>query len=200
MKKNNLLLIGMFLISLYSCQEKTDSTIIETKTNLNIDIPIIAESVDNTKSETGTTEIDYFFSGSGSYSPSNLANSENEIYNVQNIKPESGSIFSFSGIKETDEIYSLKLEWGYKTSIDADYTMQEPVDLLSFEYMIKEGVFMVKMDEVLNKMFNGSNIDENYSFNVKVTGKSNFNLNGVATLEIPVLVLSEAVTAHFTLF
>ncbi len=77
---------------------------------------------------------------------------------------------------------------------------QEAVDLLSFDYIIKDGVFQVNMDEVLSQILKGSNIGEDYTFNVKVTGKSNFNINGIAKLEISVVVLSEAETVHFELF
>jgi hypothetical protein len=92
------------------------------------------------------------------------------------------------------------LVWEYKTSDEEDYIVKEAVDLLSFDYMIKDGVFQVNMDEVLSQILKGSNIGEDYTFNVKVTGKSNFNINGIAKLEIPVVVLSEAETVHFELF
>lgn len=200
MKYNVLLLTGILLITVYSCQEKSDNSIVETKTNLSIDIPIVAEISDNTKSESSTSKIDYLFSGEGAYSKENLANPGKDIYNIQNIKPENGSVLSFSGMNESDEVYSLLLEWGYKTSANDDYVMQEPIDLLSFENMVADGIFTVKMDEALAQMIKGDQIDQNYSFEVRITGKSNFNINCIAKLKIPVNVQSEAITAHFELF
>jgi len=78
--------------------------------------------------------------------------------------------------------------------------MQERIDLLSFENMVTDGIFTVKMDEALEQMIKSDQINQNYSFKVRITGKSNFNINCIAKLEIPVNVESEAITTRFELF
>lgn len=199
MKKYTFLFIGTVLISLFSCQEKSDRSYVETKTNLDIEIPIVEENTHGTKSNMNNSNIDYSFSGEGTYAASSFARSEDEVYNVQNIRPDIGSELSFSGIKESDEFYSLVLEWGYKSLGDKDYVMQAPINLLSFDNMIKEGNFVVNMDEVLPKMLN-NNVNSDYSFKFKIKGSSNFVIDGMAKWKVPVILQSEALSAHFELF
>lgn len=199
MKIYTLLLVGILLITLFSCQERNDTTYIETKTDLKIDIPIVTGSSSESKSNLNITKVYYSFSGTGSYSASSFASLDEDVYNIQSIRPENGSELSFSGINESDEIYTLELEWGYKTSGSEDYAMQAPINLLSFKYAIENGIFTLNMDDVLAQMLN-EEINQNYAFKLIITGSSSFNINTVAKLEIPVTVESEALTTHFELF
>lgn len=200
MKLNVFLLVGLFLIPLFSCQEKSESSFVEIETSLNMDIPIIAEVFDNTKSGLNNSEIDYSFAGESTYSPASLANSEKEIYNIKKIRPNTGTILKFPGIKEGNEIYSLLLEWGYKSSTGEDYIMQEPIDLLSLENMVKDEIFTVNLDNALNQLINNIDSNHNKSFKINIKGKSNFNINSIAKLEIPVIVESETFNTRFELY
>ena len=199
MKKYTFLFVGTLLISLFSCQEKNDHNYVETKTNLDIDIPIVEANTDGTKSNLNNSSIDYSFTGEGSYASSSFLNSENEIYNIQNIRPDIGSEMIFSGINTNDEIYSLVLEWGYKTPVNEDYVMQVPVNLMLFDQSFTEGNFVVNMDEVLLKIMN-KKVETAYSFKFKIKGSSNFVINGIAKWRVPVILRSEVLTTHFELF
>jgi len=198
MKNNILLVTGIFLIPLLSCQDNSERSLVETETNVIIDIPIIAESNDE-KSGLNTFEIDYTFSGENSYSVSNIADSEKGILKIQKVKPANGTVLSIPGIKKDYEIYSLRLEWGYKSSADNDFIMFDSIDLLSVENTLKDGIFSVNLDEAIIQLINSINSQES-SIMVKITGNSNFNLSSIAKLEIPVIVVSETITPHFALF
>jgi hypothetical protein len=199
MKNNILILTVIFLIPILSCQEKSERSLVETETNVIIDIPIIAESVGDEKSGLSILPIDYSFSGENSYSVSNIADSEKGILKIQKVKPVSGTVLSISGIKEANEIYSLRLEWGYKSSAGKDYIMFESIDLLSINNTLKDEIFSVNLDEAIVQLINSINSQES-SIIVKITGNSNFNLNSIAKLEIPVIVVSETITPRFELF
>lgn len=200
MKKYTLLLVGTLLFSVFSCQEKTEHTFIETKTILYIDIPIISKtSADRTGLNLINSKEYYSFFGEGSYSATQLVNSEEEMYNVQHIRPEQNSDLSISGIKENDLINNLVLEWGYKTSDDKDFVMQEPVNLLLFKNTISNGRFVVNIDEVLAKMFK-NNVNRNHTLKIQITGSLNKDFTGNAIIEVPVTVQSELITARYELF
>ncbi len=199
MKNNVLLLTGIFLIPIISCQDRNEMTSVETETNVIIDIPISAVSFNEEKSGLNTLEKEYIFSGENSYSVANMAESEKGISNIQKIKPVAGTVLTISGIKADDEIYSLKLEWGYKSSSENDYIMLDAIDLLSIEYTLKNEEFSVNLDEAITKLTNSLNSQES-SIKVKITGNSNFNITSIATLEIPVIVVSETITPRFELF
>jgi hypothetical protein len=199
MKNNIIILTGIFLIPLFSCQDNSEKFLVETETNVIIDIPIIAKSVTDVKSGLSILSIDYSFSGENSYSVSNIADSEKGILKIQKVKPVSGTVLSISGIKEADEIYSLRLEWGYKSSAGNDYIMFESIDLLSIKNTLKDEIFSVNLDEAIVQLINSINSQES-SIIVKITGNSNFNLNGIAKLEIPVIVVAETITPRFELF
>ncbi len=199
MKNNILLLTGMVLIPLLSCQDKSERSFAEIETNVIIDIPIIAESFNDEKSGLNTREIDYSFSGENSYAVASMAESEKGIFNIQKVKPVAGTVLSISGIKENSEIYSLRLEWGYKSSAGNDYIMFDSIDLLSVKNTLKDEIFAVNLDEAIIQLINSINSQES-SIIVKITGNSNFNLNSIAKLEIPVIVVSETITPRFELF
>ena len=170
MKNNILLLTGIFLIPLLSCQDKSERSVVEIETNMIIDIPIIAESFNDEKSGLNSLEIDYSFSGENSYAVASLAESENGIFNIQKVKPVAGTVLSISGINENNEIYSLRLEWGYKSSAGNDYMMFDSIDLLSINYKLKDELLVVNLDEAIIQLINSINSQES-SIMVKITGK-----------------------------
>ena len=192
MKSNVILFIGICLIPLLSCEKKSNSSIIETNTNLKIDIPI--------KAFINASNVDYSFSGVNSYIASSIDDGGKEIQNIKKIKPHKGSLFSFSGIKEGEKINSLLLEWGYRTLESEDYKMYEPIDLLLLENELKSDVFSVKLDEALINLMDNIDGNQNHSILIRLSGTSNFEINGIGKINIPVLVESEQFNFRFELF
>ena len=199
MKNNFLILTGIFLIPLFSCEDRSERSVDEIETKVIIDIPIIAESFNDEKSGLSNLEIDYTFSGENSYSVASMAESEKRILNIQKVKPVGGTVLSISGIKEDNEIYSLRLEWGYKPAAGSDFVMLDTIDLLSIKNTLKDEILSVNLDEAIIQLINTINSQES-SIKVKITGSSNFNINSIAKLEIPVIVVSESITPRFELF
>jgi hypothetical protein len=77
--------------------------------------------------------------------------------------------------------------------------MFDSIDLLSVTNTLKDEIFAVNLDEAIIQLINSINSQES-SIIVKITGNSNFNLNSIAKLEIPVIVVSETITPRFELF
>ena len=199
MKNNILILTAIFLIPLFSCEDRSERSFVEIETNVIIDIPIIAESFNDEKSVSITLDKGYSFSGENLYSVASIAESEKRILNIQKVKPVAGTVLSISGIKEDHEIYSLRLEWGYKPAAGSDFVMLDTIDLLSIKSTLKDEIFSVKLDEAVIKLIKSINSPDS-SIKVKITGNSNFNINSIAKLQIPVIVVSETITPRFELF
>jgi hypothetical protein len=77
--------------------------------------------------------------------------------------------------------------------------MFDSIDLLSVTNTLKDEIFAVNLDDAIIQLINSINSQES-SIIVKITGNSNFNLNSIAKLEIPVIVVSETITPRFELF
>jgi len=154
MKNKISILTGIFLIPLFSCEDRSERSFNEIETSVLIDIPIIAESFNNEKYGLNKLEIDYTFSGENSYSVARMAESESRIINIQQVKPVAGTVLSISGIKIDDKIYSLRLEWGHKSSAGNDFIMLEAIDLLSIKHTLKDEIFSVNLDEAIVQLIN----------------------------------------------
>jgi hypothetical protein len=197
MKTSKHILAGLILIAFISCENKDESSVVERKTNLVINIPIVTADI---KSGLNSLGNDYSFSGAGTFSPKNIDKTENENSNFQKIEPQDGSVLSIPGVNTGDEILILTMEWGYKSLADDNYNLQDPVDLLSFEYTIKNNVLVVDMDEALVHLIHKIANDNESSIQIMITGKSSFDMNCIANLEIPVIVESQQITPRFELF
>ena len=191
MKNNVYLLIATLLITLSGCDKEIEESTVETKSNLEINIPIYAVISEDTKSEKSTFEIDYSFSGSNTYSSKNSNNVGNEVLNAENIKIENGTMLTIPGVANGNEIYSLILEWGYKSSTEDLFIMREQLDLLSFESIVNDEIYEVELENALSDLISEINNNREYSFQIKISGKTNFDINCITKLQIPITIESK---------
>lgn len=199
MKLNIYLLAGVLTLLFCSC-EKSETATVETEANLKIDIFVTTEFVDNAKSGASVSEAEYLFSGENTYSVTKIAKTETGMYDIRKIKPHHEPILSIHGIANDVEVHSMLLEWGYKSSGDADFVMQEPIDLLSFENETNDEIYKIKLEEALIRLINTIDVNSNAVLKIKISGESDFNINSDAYLEIPVIVEASAVIPRFELF
>ena len=199
MKKNIYVLSGIFLILFFSCK-KSETSFIETETNFKIDIAVATEIVDNPKSANKISETEYPFSGENTYSVNKLTKTETGLYNIQKIKPHNEPVLTLNGIAEDVDIQSLFLEWGYKSSMDENYIMQEPIDLLHFENEKEGEIYKIKLNKALIQLINKIDGNDDTSIKIKIIGKSDVNFNITAYLEIPVIVEATNLSPRFELF
>ena len=199
MKFKTLFWIGLSVILLFSCEERTDTSIIEIESQLISDIPIRSVISENSQLKSNSA-LNYSFTGSCIFCLKHNDDLKNCQNNILCVKPGSGAVLSFNGIMEGDEIYSLLLEWGYQNKLGDDYEMQEPIVLLSAGNTLKNGQFDVNLDEVVFPLINGLSYYPGCSFMVKIMGNSNFEITSVANLKIPIIVETESFTPRFTLF
>jgi hypothetical protein len=199
MKFNTYFLAGMLLVLFFSC-EKSETSIVETEANLKIDIAVTTEMVDNSKSGNYVSEFEYPFSGESTYSVNKITKNESGLYNIQKIKPHHEPFLTIHGVTNDVEIHSISLEWGYKPSNDENYMMQEPIDISSFENERENDIYKIKLDKALIQLISSISDTENTTIKVKISGKSDFNINSNAYLEIPVIVEATTLSPRFELF
>lgn len=194
MKLKTMLLIGLFIIPLFSCNEKSEVNITETKTQLLVEIPISNEmpQLKNTNSIANN-----HFTGSCTFC---LADSESfkACANILRISSEKGCVLSLSGIETYDDLKSLQLEWGYGEKNAEQFKMQIPIDLMFEELILINGRVDVNMDEIISPLIENMNLCPETKFKIDITGISEPALS--AELKIPIVIESGNVTPHFTLF
>lgn len=196
MKLNIYLLAGM-LILLFNFCEKSKTAIVETEANLKIDIAVTTGFSDDAKSGVSVSEAEYPFSGENTYSVSKITKTETGLYDIQKIKPYHEPSLTIYGLPDDVAVHSMFLEWGYKSSEDLDFIMQEPIDLLSFENENNNEIFRVKLEEALILLINTIDDNSNTVLKIKISGESGFNISSDAFLEIPVIVEASTVSPRF---
>ena len=199
MKIKTFFWIGLFLILLFSCEERADTTIVEIESQLIADIPILSIISENSQLKSSSI-LNYSFTGSCIFCLKHNEDLKNCQNNILCVKPDNGAVLSFAGIMEGNEINTLLLEWGYQNSLGNDYIMQDPIDLLSSVNMLKNGRFDINLDEVVFPLIDGLSDYPGCSFMVKLNGNSNFEITSNAELKIPIVVESQSFTPRFTLF
>ncbi len=189
----------MLFTLVISC-EKSETSFVETESNLKIDIAVKTEIVGNSESVVTILEIEYPFSGENTYSVNKISNTESGVYNIQKIKPHLEPILTIHGITDDVKFKSIFLEWGYKSSENEDFIMQEPIDLSSFENEIIDGIYKIKLESSLIQLINSINEPDDILVLIKIRGDSDFNFNNNASLEIPVIIEATALSPRFELF
>lgn len=189
---------GLLLLSIYSCSKKADSSLVETETNLKIDIPISVVHLDDIKSGVDFFNHKFSFSGTGSYSLESIDGAENKTLSAKNVRPRKGAILSFP-IGDGNEISKLQMQLGSNLLTNDNYIMQESIDLISYEYFIEDGMFIVNLDEALTSWIN--TLDGNVgSLIVTLTGEASYDIINSATIDIPVILESRTFIPRFELF
>ncbi|NOR74538.1 MAG: hypothetical protein GQ525_05215 [Draconibacterium sp.] len=199
MKTKTFFWIGLFIILLFSCEKRTDTSIVEIESQLIADIPILSIVSESSQLKSSSV-LNYSFTGSCTFCLKHNEDLKNCQNNILCVKPGNGAILSFEEIMEDDKINTLFLEWGYQNSIGDDYAMQDPIDLLASVNMLKNGQFDINLDEVLFPFIDGLSNYPGCSFMIKLNGNSNFEITNNAELKIPIVVESHSFTPRFTLF
>jgi hypothetical protein len=191
---------GILLILFFSCENSSENAVSEIETNLEIHIPVTAGISDNSKIAQNTASIDYSFSGENIYTLSSLTSDNPEVHEVKNIKSTKEAYLSLAGMIGGGQFSSLNLTWGYRTSENGVFILQESIDLLSLKNEVKEGIFTVNLVESLNPLIDKINTSMDNSIKIIVSGKSNFNISEIAVLKIPVIIESNTYTTRFELY
>ncbi len=190
---------SLLIILVSSCDKRSETSYSAKETTLNIDIPISAVNSDDSKSKLLVNKSEIPFEGTNDYQLSDVINSSSGIGIIRTITPVSGSVLSISKIKVGSVINSLHFKWGYKSDTDADYSMMEPIDLLALDHQLTEGVLKLSFDGIANSLL-AEIKDANIMLRFEITGNCDIGLNGVANLEVPVIIESEILSPRFTLF
>lgn len=189
----------MSIVLFYSCK-KSETSVVERETTLRIDLAVTTEIDDNSKSGVAVSEAEYPFSGENTFLVNKINRTESGMYDIQKIKPHNEPLLTIQGVGDENEIHSIYLEWGYKSTEDENYLMQEPIDLMSFENEREDDIYKIKLDKALIQLISSISGTDNASVKVKISGKSDFSINSNAYLEIPVIVEATTLSPRFELF
>ena len=199
MKFKTIFWIGLSIILLFSCEKRTDTTIVEIESELIANIPIISKSSEGLQLKTNLS-LNYSFTGFCTFCLKQNDDLKNCQNNILCVKSSNGAVLTFTEIVEGNEINSLLLEWGYQNELGGDYNMQEPIDLLYGGNILKNGQFNINLDEVVFPLIDGLSNYSGCSFRINIMGNSNFKISTTAKLKIPIIVESESFTPRFTVF
>jgi len=200
MKLKKMFLIGLFLIPMLSCEKREDIDTVEIKTDLNVDIVVIAESNDTIPLKSRATDTGYLFNGTGIFCLAQNVELGKTSCEIKKVKPHNGSILTFSGITAGNEITSLLIKWDSKPKDSGEFDMQNKIDITSLVKDPKNGSYEIDMTIVLLPLINCIDSNPDCMYRIDVEGTSNFDISSTAKLKIPVVVETNAFSSRFTLF
>jgi len=189
MKLRKLFWIGMLFLPLLSCNDPDRIT--ETNTTLQFTIPLHSNKLANT-----TSTENYASTGYGSFSLANKNNVQILPNNILQVTPGNESVLIIPNL--TSEVNSLQLVWGYGEVNSDDFMAQSSVDLSPMLNMENKNL-QINIDEVFAPIILQIDSDPNTFITVMLIGNAAFEVNSVATLEIPVTLKYEVIEVRFTL-
>lgn len=194
MKLKTLLLIGLFVIPLFSCEEKSEVNITQTQAELLLEIPISNEISQLKSINFGTNNT---FTGTCSFC---LADSENlnDCSNILRISLENGCVLSFFGIEACEQMKTCELEWGFCEKNSDQFKMQIPIDLKPADFSYSNGKVNVNLDTAFLPLIKNMSTNPNRNFKISVKGVSELPLS--AQLFIPIVIESGNISPRFSLF
>ncbi len=189
MKIRKKIWIVLLLLPFLACNDP-DKTI-ETNTTLQFTIPLHSNILGNTSS----TES-YSFTGYATVSLVNKNNVQILPGNILQVTPGNGSVLIIPNL--ASDLNSLQLVWGYGELNDDVFNAQSSVDLSSMLNMENQEL-QIDIDEVFVPIISQIDSDPNTFIKVMLIGNAGFQVNSVATLEIPVTIKYEVMEVRFTL-
>ncbi len=189
MKLSRLLLIGVLVLPLFSCEDPDTS--VETKAEIELFVPL-----SSTELKSVDVDGEYLFEGETTFC---IANKDNSIYCPGNIlHVTSGENAKLTLPVFDGELSMVSFEWGFGTLGADEFEMQSPVVLTS-DNTSGASAIVIDLDEVLLPLINRMDSNPNTLLKIVVRGNSNIRISSVAQIKIPLIVEHEVLTPRFTL-
>jgi len=200
MKLKTMLLIGLFLIPFFSCENREEFSVIDLETELVAEIMVTAEPADSPELKSLSTEKEYSFTGKGIFCLAQNKELGKPMCTVQNIKPCTGCKLSFTGVGEEGSILSMQLKWGSKNIDDINFDMQDEIDLSSLTAINNNGNLEFDLTGVIDPVVNCIDCNPNCMYLINITGTTDFSLPSQARLIIPVSAEKKVYNVPFSVF
>ncbi len=200
MKSIKMLLLGLFLIPLLSCEENDENETVVIKTDLSVDISLNSTIKEPTSLKSSVTEPEYSFTGTGMFCLAENKDLGKNQCEIRNISPDVGCVLTFSGITQGNKINTLLLRWDSRPKGDFNFDMQNEIDITSMVKEQKNGIIEIELTSAIIPLVNCIGTEPDCMYRIDLAGISNFDLASTAKLKIPVTVETLVYTTRFTLF
>lgn len=200
MKLKGMLLTGLLIISLFSCEKREETDTIEITTDLIVDFAVSSSIVDAPILKSSVREDGYTFSGTGIFCLSENKDLGKTVCEIKNVKPGTSCILTFSGITDETKIFSLLLKWDSKAKDSGEFEMDNEIDITELVKDQKNGSLEIDLTSVILPMVNCIDSNPDCMYRIDVQGISNFEISTTAKLVIPLVVETSFYSTRFTLF
>jgi hypothetical protein len=129
----------------------------------------------------------YSFIGGGSFSLADIPELKKYMNNLRSIVAEDGSLVKFTGAADGNKIYTLKLKFGIQIAPN-----KEPAMTTAFNYtgelLANAGEITFPGDAWAPLLIGAMDANKDKIFVISVEGTSNYSINSVVKIKIPVKV------------
>ncbi len=188
MKNYIYLLTIVATVFMVACDDLKEKIEVGFKTNIEADIPINSQNsvTVDVKSVQVAGDV-YTFTGGGSFSLADVPELKKYINNLRSIVAEDGSYVKFIGAADGNKIFSLKLKFGIQSTPGT-----VPVMTTAFTYtgelLANAGEITFSGDSWTPLLISTMDANKDKVFIISVEGTSNYSINSVVKIKIPVKV------------
>jgi hypothetical protein len=168
--------------------------IAQTEATIELKLPLTSNQLKSNQMES------YEFSGYATFCLAKKDNVQNCPNNILKVMPGTGAVLSIPVQAENQSISDLVITWGYASKGSQHYNMQPPIELMKNEADLKNGLLDFNLDHVLLPLINNMNLSPDNYFKIVINGKTEFELNLTATMEVPIIVEHENLSIRFSVF
>jgi hypothetical protein len=200
MKLKSMLLGGLFLIPLFSCENREEVTTVQIETELVAEIQVVSETNVSPGLKSEITEDEFSFSGTGIFCLAQNKEFGKPMCTVQNVKPLAGCKLLFANAGTEGKISSMKLIWGFKNKDEMAFVMQDEIGLSLLPATQKNEGIEFDLTGVINPVVNCIDCNPACMYRFDITGKADFSVPSQALLTIPVSAEEKVYNVQFSLF
>lgn len=200
MKLKRMLLAGLLIIPLFSCEKRDETDTVEITTDLIVDIDVSSTIGDAPVLKSSVTEDGYTFSGSGIFCLAENKDLGKTVCQIKSVKPGTACILTFSGVTNETRIYSLLLKWDSKAKDSGEFEMDNEIDITELMKGQNNGSLEIDLTSVILPMVNCIDSNPDCMYRIDLHGISNFEISTTAKLVIPLVVETNFYSTRFTLF
>jgi len=176
------------MVFMVSCDELKENLEVGFRTKIEAEIPIKSQNAITVDVKSVQVAGDvYNFIGGGGFSLTDIPELKKYMNNLRSIVAEEGSIVRFTGAADGNKILSLKLKFGMQITPGT-----EPQMITAFNYtgelLANAGEISFLSDAWAPLLISALEANRDKVFIISVEGISNYSINSIVKIKIPVKV------------
>lgn len=188
MKYYIFLLAIAVMVMMVSCDELKEKIEVGFRTNIEAEIPIKTQNAVTVDVKSVQVAGDvYNFIGGGSFSLTDIPELKKYLNNLRSIVAEEGSVVRFTGAAEGNKILSLKLKFGMQITPGTESPMITAFSHTG-ELLANAGEISFISDAWTPLLIGALEANRDKVFIISVEGTSNYSINSLVKIKIPVKV------------